>query len=202
MQEEIQNNRPDWKNRLDDLEATPGDAAWSKLYSKLENKPRSNKAVWWYVAAACVAFIFVLLFVFKNDQPAPNDLVRDTPKTDLKITLILPPSIVKEKALAKKKVHLTVKKEQNIPIQITEPVIVPQENGPLTAIEVPVAAPKKKLRVVHINELEPAAVTEVPDLAQNEKPKSKRGKNKNLIHSYVSNSTSDKLLKINLSPSN
>jgi hypothetical protein len=116
--------------------------------------------------------------------------------------LILPPSIVKEKALAKKKVHLTVKKEQNIPIQITEPVIVPQENGPLTAIEVPVAAPKKKLRVVHINELEPAAVSEVPDLAQNEKPKSKRGKNKNLIHSYVSNSTSDKLLKINLSPSN
>jgi hypothetical protein len=202
MQKEIQNNRPDWKNRLDDLEATPGDAAWSKLYSKLENKPRSKKAVWWYVAAACVAFIFILLFVFKNDQPAPDDLVRERPKADLKITLILPPSIVKEKTLAKKKVHLTVKKEQNIPIQITEPVIVPQENGPLTAIEVPVAAPKKKLRVVHINELEPAAVSEVPDLAQNEKPKSKRGKNKNLIHSYVSNSTSDKLLKINLSPSN
>jgi hypothetical protein len=203
MQKEIQNSRPDWKNRLDHLEETPSEGTWNKLYAKLENKPQRKKAVWWYLAAACILFVFVLFSVFKDNKPETNDVVTAPPKTEVKITLLLPPSIKKEKVLTKKKVHFPRRKEQNFPIEITQPdVIVPQENISLTAIEVPQVVPRKKLRVVHINELEPAAVGEGQDVADSEKPKAKRGKNKKLIHSYVSNSNSDKLLKINLSPSN
>ena len=122
------------------------------------------------------------------------------------MTLLQPAPIVKSKKRLQKKfdfVHTKIDIQKETAIQVAQPATIdPKKNLSLTAIEVPSVTPKKKLRVVHINELEPNNDEERQDLAESGKTKTKRGKNKNLIRSYVSNSTSDKALKINLSPSN
>jgi hypothetical protein len=206
MQEEIQNNRPGWRNRLDDLEAVAGEETWDKLHSRLQNKKRNNKPVWWYIAAACAIFIFFLLSFFRSDNNVRNEIVKTTKKENLKMTLLQPAPIVKSKKRLQKKfdfVHTKIDTQKETAIQVAQPATIdPEKNLSLTVIEIPSVAPKKKLRVVHINELQPNNDEEKQNLAQNEKTKTKRGKNKNLIRSYVSNSTSDKALKINFSPSN
>jgi hypothetical protein len=209
MQEETQNNSSGWRSRLGDLEAPPAEGAWDKLYARLDNKKKSNKSAWWLLAAACAIFVFFLISFFKDNIKVTKDIIKTEKQT--KVILSRPPAIVKKEALSEKKNILrhTLKTTN----------LIPKKETTTASIEVPIeihiadtssfvqnnivsAAPKKKLRVVHINELEPANHEEALDWAQNEKTKSKRVKNKNLIHSYVSNSASDKALKIKLSPSN
>jgi hypothetical protein len=209
MQKETRNNRSDWRERLGDLEAQPGEAAWDKLHLRLANKKRNNKPVWWFLAAACAVAIFFLLSFFKSDNKIGNEIVKEAKKYNSKIILTQPLPIVKREAHFEKKVSLKPAKidmpvkKKDTAIQIVQASTVdPEKNISLTAIEIPFAAPKKKLRVVHINELQPEDTGEKQDWAQHDKTKTKRTKNKNLIHSYVTNSTSDKALKISLSPSN
>lgn len=209
MQEEIQNNRSEWKKRLDDLEAPASEAAWDKLHSRLQDKKRNKKPVWWYLAAAYVVTVFFLLSFFRSDTNVKNDM--SNAEQQIKIILSRPPAIVKKETAPQnknvlshtlKKTNPTPKKEI-VPVNIEAPTAIHiPDTSSLAANNIPSVAPKKKLRVVHINELEPPVDEEKQDWAQNEKTKSRRGKNKNLIHAYVSNSTSDKVLKISLSPSN
>lgn len=209
MQEEIQNNRSDWRKRLDDLEAPSGEGAWDKLYSRLENKKRNNKPVWWYLAAACVVLVFFVLSFFKSDDSVVNNLANAEKRT--KIVLSRPPATVKKEIPFKKKNILPhpikkikiIPKEERFPFNIEAPITIHiPDTSSFAENNISSVAPAKKLRVVHINELEPSAGEETPAWVQNEIPKRKRSNNKNLIHSYVSNSKSDKVLKISLSPSN
>lgn len=48
-----------WKNKLDELDRLPGEllndktVSWNKLHNRLREKPRNNKIMWYWVAAAC-----------------------------------------------------------------------------------------------------------------------------------------------------
>lgn len=209
MQEEIQNNRSNWRNRLGDLEAHPAEGAWDKLYARLDSKKKTNKSAWWLLAAACVIFAFFVPSFFKSDTKVTNDISKTEKQT--KAILSRPPSIIKKETPPGEKNVLrhTFKTTNPIPeketatVKIESPIAIPVPDTSLfIQNNIASAEPKKKLRVVHINELEPVNDEEQAGWAQNEKAKNNRTKNKNLVHSYVSNSTSDKALKINLSSPN
>src|SRR5690349_14779869 len=145
MQKEIQNNFSDWRNRLTELEEPPTEGAWEKLYSRLEIKPRKREAVWWYLAAACVVFVFIFLAFFRNDKNQINEVAKAQEKSDFKMILNQPATIVKEKNVPKKrmiflkkKIDLPLKKEQDISIQVQPAATInPEKNLSLMTTEIP-----------------------------------------------------------------
>jgi hypothetical protein len=151
------------------------------------------------------------LTFYNQEKPPAGEFVKNTNEAQSKLTIFQPPAIVKrETSLQKKdvsphtfkKVNITPK-EETFDVNIEAPIAIHvPDTSSFAENNISSVTPKKKLRVLHINELEPNNDAESQDLAQNEKTKTKHGKNKNLIRSYVSNSTSDKVLKISLSPSN
>ncbi|MEP7252240.1 MAG: hypothetical protein ABI683_07660, partial [Ginsengibacter sp.] len=61
-----------WQSKLDALENLPGeifnkDAAWNKLRVKENKKKAFIKPVWYYIAAACVIIIFLLISFLPNN---------------------------------------------------------------------------------------------------------------------------------------
>jgi hypothetical protein len=60
MLHENHNDSFHWKNRLDELEHLPTEAAadktrlWEQLHARLSQKPKKTKAFWYWTAAACV----------------------------------------------------------------------------------------------------------------------------------------------------
>ena len=215
MQEEIQNNS-DWKNRLHGLENPPGErpyassAAWEKLHSRLDSKKRNFKPVWWFLAAACTILIVFLLAIHQPEKVKINNVSKKetnpypiAKQNQPKISSPQHPSIAKQKSIHSKKSSPQIKFQQAVDsvIQVPPtPVALPVESTDVVKAGPPIVIPKKKLRVMHINELEPTDDEIQQQLAQQEK--TKHSNSNNLIKSYVSNSTSDKVLKITISPSN
>ena len=77
MSNEDPNNTPHWRNKLDELEHLPGsafngDAAWDKLYGRLQGNKKSKKMFWYWIAAACVVFglMITLLNYYKSNPEA------------------------------------------------------------------------------------------------------------------------------------
>jgi hypothetical protein len=185
--------RFDIKERLDALERLPGeapfhkDAAWEQLHGRLQKKPRRNGAVW-YWAAACLLPVILLLWISTNNKETV--LVKTTLQQKKHTTLPviqLPPSqketatvaaaLSIEKSASIKNVHtpaghITNKNNIQIPSSLVvtnekTPVAVPEmaASADTMAVIATVAVVKKKLRVVHINELETTPVVNPEQLA-------------------------------------
>ncbi len=194
MSNENPNNTPHWRNKLDDLERLPGstfhaNAAWDKLHGRLQGDKKSKKIHWYWIAAACLVFglIIMILNFQKTTPPILNrETVKEQPKEIKKPVLKLQeaskneidniPGSVKDKIVTtsnqpaqrnRRIVPTEVAKVQsndtmaNYPEQ--EPVAKSLQivNNNSTAATAP---PKKKLNVVHINELGDPVI-EVPDMA-------------------------------------
>jgi len=179
MQDNSQNN---WKTLLDDPEHLAGETirdkneAWEKLYSRLHEKP-GRKLVGWYWAAAAVLIVIIgglLLFVHNGKQK--DIAVKDSSPVKKEMPVVMESKEGDQPkdsnyALLKprqKTHHIVVEQRENwvsaiqpannhlisdsinkqVPELIaTQPVAIDTIKTVASA-----AAPKKKLRVVHVNE--------------------------------------------------
>ncbi|MEO6737243.1 MAG: hypothetical protein ABIM97_12785 [Ginsengibacter sp.] len=166
-------------------------AAWKKLSTRLSRKHRRIKPVWYWAAAACLLFAVIMPLYIINKKP--NDLVKNnlpeikSPEvTVLKTSpskentgVIIYPSLIDKKKTrphalpGSNRTNVTAiqKKEEILPANINDQKNLQYETTLLPAVintaEIIAAAmpEKKKLKVVHINELgEP--VEETPNIAR------------------------------------
>lgn len=171
----------DWVSRLDGLDHAAGEAgldknaAWDRLQARMQSKQRSNKAGWYWAAAACIlaACLIPALLVHKqkytgvHGAPAVTFHHSDTPAALV---------------ISKKEASINVVKEMHKPAaaqqEVAEilPVLIhPVNPTGITATlkkdtlqitdtmlaAVPATTAPKKMRVVHINELGEATVNKV-----------------------------------------
>ena len=179
-------NKLEEVDSLSGLTFTDKNAAWEKLHSRLHQQPRRIKAVWYWAAAACLltAVIVPLITANKKQSPIINNNPVSTIQKDKTLQESLPIkenlstvfSSDKEIAVtrinqrgANKKIILTNTVVKSVNSYATS---IQQENKPLTEsisilplqmptnkITIAVAvAEKKKLKVVHVNELGDAAL--------------------------------------------
>lgn len=205
MRNEKQNNS-DWINKLDDPgclapeEMIDTNAAWQKLHERLREKPKKNKMMWYWAAAAClvIAFSVPLFILKKNEIRLVKNISPQLKNESLPTTAASPTTekaglkIANDLKIENKKSNLVViKRTHHLPadaasvkqtfsdaaFESTKPTpqqttiyTVPQlYNAPPTlAIVLPV---KKKMRIVHINDLENASEEQMasskPDQQQN-----------------------------------
>lgn len=179
MQNNSNNNIQNWKQRLDDFEDVSGNNldrndAWEKLQQKKTVTKTPNKKIWHWLAAACIAGLSVFIVDSIYERPgkttAPN--IVKTPNTDPvkenNITVIKNAPVAPENTKEKKQV--TKDEPSPVPSVVIErnnnpeePLLVKDQPGqPEQVIAItdtiarpslPVVAKNKKLKVVHINEL-------------------------------------------------
>lgn len=190
MRNNIQNN---WRDDLENADYFPAETfnkneAWDKLYKRLHKHPQRKFAGWYYVAAACLLMI-VAIFLFMNqeeqqpalaDRPSPGH----QPATGIAKKTILtgensekPNSITKEdKKSTAPFLHnrnYTVVKMERSPLPVLDTVssgiIANTATTPTILLNgaTVTTPPKKKLRVVHANEIDqPAEQSTVNQAAQ------------------------------------
>lgn len=200
MLNEDPNNTPRWRNKLDDLEHLPGsafnrDAAWDRLYGRLQGNKKSKKIFWYWAAAACLLFglmITILNYQKTTPQASTNETAIRQAK-EIKKPVSKAEEVNKNEnenhvELIKNKIVTTSNKlnqrnrriiqtEIAIKVQPGNVVINYPEKGPLvkplqiinTNSTTAILPPKKKLNVVHINELgdpviETSDITRIPDM--------------------------------------
>jgi hypothetical protein len=193
MLNENQNNAHPWMHTLDEPENLPVEemidknAAWEKLHQRLIEKPRKNKMIWYWAAAACLLFAFSLpiIIVKRNVNRIVNDVSQKDnkqpqttlnssstrPGTDPKVENVLMIGRKKDNPLIIKRIYnnlhtdnyavkqilprATIKNVNATPLELTTNTSTSMDT---TASLIAAVAPvKKKMRVVHINELENAA---------------------------------------------
>ena len=171
------------------------DAAWDKLYGRLRGNRKSKKISWYWIAAACLLFglMITLLNYYKSlSQPSNKETVIKQPKEIKKPVLKVEEVNKNENENSAELIKDKIVTTSNKPIQrnrrITptevatkvhpddvvisypekEPVVKPLQiiNTNSTTAVLP---PKKKLNVVHINELgdpviESSDVTRIADI--------------------------------------
>lgn len=192
MSTENQNNSGDWKSKLDELDSLPGEtipdknAAWEKLHERLRGKKRSNKLIWYWVAAACLLLAMMIPWI-TTDTNENNLVQNNNPQIQIKEpsvhenlsvkkkTLATIPVVTVEKTIAPK---IAIKKDNinTIAVAKKEPLITNNQvddndinsfkqvsDSPVIAV-VAITPVIKKLKVVHINELgDPVEIS--PDVA-------------------------------------
>jgi hypothetical protein len=167
MSSEKQNKMPAWKESLLQWEQSAGaaeqqDMLWDKLQVRLQ--PASAKwKVYFFRAAAIVLFLLVIGFLLIQKPKRKADPVVSVPPV---IKNEQPPAAQKESIIPVKSVTPSVKltrshkpgpllqpsPEEKI-VLVDESVPVIGQQSPAPAEQVAVTPPKKKLRVVHMNEL-------------------------------------------------
>lgn len=198
MQEDNQNNQRDWRKDLNDLDAIAGEEApaftssWARLQTKLQEKPQRVTPFWFLVAAACVAIIILIGSINRKDDNSTETIVQKKIEEPAKIVLYQPVANTKKRISTTESPHHLTSYRVKKPITHSSKeiiVVAPPAHTDSTAvaatyaiIDTPTALPKKKLRVVHINELENNTVQR--------------------RNQMVRNTPSDKIIKIHLAPSN
>lgn len=161
---------------------TPADknAAYEKLHARLRGKKRSRKAMWYWAAAACLLLAFMIPLIFKKDkihpvagieaehkqqEKIPDDINTEPVKKD-SVTIITPLNEKAKEVVASGKINRT---DLNIiPVELKNDIrlydtvnstdlakenisnsLQPVDSASSTAA----ASPRKKLKVVHVNEL-------------------------------------------------
>ncbi len=176
------NSPSGWKNKLDELDCLPGEmmpdnnSAWQKLNSRLQDKKRSRKALWYWAAAALLPVCMLSFWLISNKKHNTEDTAtvhKQTKGNDTAgllftdIDTVTAIRIIKDEM--KPVVHTRAKIEDAIPgtAAVKEPVtgidtsdivivqqpIIPVQPVDTTAITAAIVPAKKKLKVVHINEL-------------------------------------------------
>jgi hypothetical protein len=193
MTNEKPNNSSNWRNKLDELKSIQGDGfnketSWDKLHERLHSKSNNRERVWYWLAAACLFFALFISFFLSNEKE--NGLVQNNiqqKKTNIpfqnaplinKHTSVVVSSLSTENKMpvhAINKINTNInhktlsteivqnKKEENVIREFTHNAVMPVD----TAISIVANLPeKKKLKVVHINELGDP-VSESPNIARN-----------------------------------
>ena len=195
MSNENPNNNPQWRGKLDKLEHFPGsafnsDVAWEKLYGRLRGKKESKKILWYWIAAACLLFA-VMITILNYQRPTPQALNKETAKEQPKevnkpVAKVGEINENKKQASAETKNRTVSIPERSMQrgrsiariqtVHSDEVVMSDPEKEPLVKpLQIintnPTIAglPKKKLNVVHINELgdpiiESSDVTRIEDI--------------------------------------
>ncbi len=199
MSNENPNNTPPWRNKLDELEHLPGsafnrDAAWDSLYGRLRSR-KGKKISWYWIAAACLLFglMITLLNHDKNtSQPANKETVvkqsKEIKKPILKVEEVNKNENEHNAVLIKDKIVTTPNKPIQRNRRVTPTEVVTKVHPDDVAISYPEKEPvvkplqiintnsttavlpqKKKLNVVHINELgdpliESSDITRIADI--------------------------------------
>jgi len=158
-------NNNGWKNKLEGLTGLPGEAAleknaaWEKLHSRLQEKPRKHKAIWYWAAACLLLTLTIPLMmtnkkeniVVKNNTPQKQQTITlQTPAT-VPVTVKVPMQVEKKKVESSTKdqhiiaIKNTVKKEEPV-TAIVETII---EKDPVavitdTAVTITASMPVKK----------------------------------------------------------
>ncbi len=185
-------NHINWKNKLDNMEESllNKNASWEKLDSRLRKKSRRKKAVLYWAAAACLLpLVIISVMMIRNEDNHPVSVIvpdksvvnpslkeQEQDKKDTLATIAIASPEKKIKPIRKSEIRENkVMANHNEKPLITGTPDMVLENK-ITAIapvvdsvaETSIAktSVKKKLRVVHINELgEPVEIS--PDLARN-----------------------------------
>jgi hypothetical protein len=190
MQDNTQNN---WKQLLENADSLPAEvlkdknAAWEKLYTRLHNKP-GRKLRTWYWAAACLLAASITTLVFidnKNHQPSitvssPRNQAPAIKKQSLhaeqkKIEAPLPSSseksrdlIITQKNKAANKMapasnHDLIIDSTSVKAATATPSEAELHSDSPTKETIATIPSRKKLRVVHINDLGQPAEESIAD---------------------------------------
>ena len=202
-------------------------AAWEKLHGRLEEGPRKKKTIW-YWAAACILLAITIPFILANKKE--NGLVKEIPQQKKNIieqpgqiqihpkepVALISPVQVKRKqpvtVIKKTKIagDLNIAKENNAVATIA---ILPVENKAETVLNsIPPAdtvvavvtgmPARKKLQVIHLNELDPSPVpADLPAFVKRSL-KLKFGNNKVSNQTFATQQQYTNDFKINLSLKN
>ena len=199
MSNENPNNTPHWRNKLDELEHVPastfnGEAAWNKLYGRLRGNKRGKKIFWYWVAAASLLLGLIITLVNQNksisDPENKETAIKKAKEIDepvLRIdetnkerhatdTQLMNDKIVSASNKPAQRIRRIVAtgitgKGQSNDVVIKDPGQEPIAK-PLQIVKnsgTAAVPPKKKLNVVHINELgdpvtESSDVTRIEDI--------------------------------------
>ena len=174
MWQQKQNNLMD----LDELEGLPGETTadktvlWAKLESRLQKKPQRAKAIWYWAAAGLFlcAIVPFLLSDNKNrvDEPiVVNNISKSLEQTKrtiaiesikLNATEIKLPQVVKNIPSSNNSSPVVKEKQYSFVSKSPLPIeLIAQDYSPIdidTVASSLAVIPKKKISVVHINELE------------------------------------------------
>jgi hypothetical protein len=198
-----------WKNKLEALNCLPGEAAhekdalWEKLYGRLQQKPVAGKARWYWIAAGLLPLIIIAITMINNTgnilvnpetvkdkntkatpsylQPASTEAV--TLSISAPAEKIQPATGIKPKE--KSKIFNDTIKANDAVVSIlpekTETDIATNNMlPPDTAVAVETTTiVKKKLQVVHINELETYPVQFAGPVNYTQNIKSRKNKTNN-----------------------
>ncbi|MCP9750342.1 hypothetical protein [Ferruginibacter sp. HRS2-29] len=176
MQGNNNNNNPGWERKLEGLESLSGEdfdlsASWEKLEARRENPPRKNKAAWYWLAAACLLAVISLPWFFtgksKNEAVVKENIpvkqteqfiLKEQPDTSHAVAVAVSNEV---KVIARPAAALIISSNNQPPVPKNN--VLPEEIVPDIASVQPViadtfhliaAAPaKKKLKMVHYNEL-------------------------------------------------
>jgi len=205
-------------------------ASWEKLHDRLLKKPRNKNTLWYWTAAACLLFIAGIQWTLvnkKNDHLVKDNIQPESEQTSSARENFKRDSVVSSSQVNTEKKHgrsvsvkgktqhtsgthpflkkgsvvLTTDMAKETLHEIIKTIPVKPADTMLITATVPV---KKKLRVVHINELSKIADEEI-QFARNT---SSRAAQTNIptqdgISGWsLSKNSSDNLVKIKLSPSN
>ena len=167
----------DWKDKLEAMDNMPGldkSTAWEKLYPRLEVKPRRRPGFYWMAAAASLVPVIIMTMLLNKQQgiTEPENVVIKTnsvtpvvvparntiPVAENKIQVTNVAAAKTANVLPKimGRTNPTISRNSAIANKITpEPqeLVITNPSPMLPGNDVPVVMPKKKLRVVHINEL-------------------------------------------------
>ena len=174
-------NRNNWKQKLEDAGNIPEEmrlnkaAAWEKLQYRLHTKPQRKKAIWYWVAAACLLPFLLLLLVnqhrnsgslVKQNVPAKSDkvpLIKDELPPQKEVVIVRSTTPVVQKKTGREKRENAISMDTNYAMQIQDAgndstaqnlttVTVKQRDSNIAKTTV-LSPNTTKLKVVHINEL-------------------------------------------------
>lgn len=216
---------------LDELSALPGEtsqvqSSWDKLDKRLRTKKAGKKTFWYWMAAACVITCMIILVIMNNNKISDintntvvNKPIPSQKESIQSIQVIDETKLVVQSKEEKKQKHnvnpvKTIAVKEKTSLTKAEPVIVPviekkdsvQANNIAikTTIQKPIVftALKKKIPVVHINELEkPIQPMEAVAGNSDHQPRLRFFKKDNAQESSSSGQDGN-IFKIKLSPQN
>lgn len=239
MSNEKPNDGFNWKDRLEELDSLPGETfsgkseSWEKLHLRLRSNKRRRKAAWYWIAAACLGLIVLLIPWNRNANKPPlvkvNTVTNKNKKPDVNASYIMkedgnnvPDVSVKKRSVGTiaKKIHDAHSARVNsngdtstlsITVNSAEPMPELSANT-LASIDTPLVNKtavfvRKRLRVVHINELGIPMEEDAKEERYAERPsyyKRLINPNQDLFSNTSGNSHafSNDLFKIKISPQN
>jgi hypothetical protein len=172
-------------------EAFNKDMAWDKLYGRLRGKQSTKKILWYWIAAACLLFAMIITLVsYYKGSPTPshgetavNQSIKNSNAVPVKVETFKDKNINKAESQKNRSAVATNKSyKKNYHSASTEfiskahlidtpgiylqnPAIKTLPKIDITSVIATASAEKKKLNVVHINELGDP-VTEFPDVVR------------------------------------